>query len=319
MKRAVLLLFLLSLSLAAKPAFLERFDLAWRLVKDVYYEPTIHGTDWQALGRRYRARVAQATDWPQVYRLIAEMYRAIGDGHTAFLPPWEARGILAEGSCYPVPYPEVWKAPVPEIEGPAGEETASGSWGGAEARVEEGILYLRLPDLVAAENVLTLEDAIRAHDAEVAGYVLDLRGNPGGLVLEMARAAGLFIRGWPWRLVLRGAGAIPEPTLPFWGKAPAQKPLAVLIDGGVNSAAEGLAGALREFGRARFFGETTAGNTEALLPYCFPEGAVALVAAGVLAPLRGPTWEGRGVAPDVEVDPEDALKSAIRYLKASRR
>ncbi len=153
----------------------------------------------------------------------------------------------------------------------------------------------------------------------MVGYVLDLRDNPGGLVLEMAQVASLFIRGWPWRLVLRGAGAIPEPTLPFWGEPEARKPLAVLIDGGVNSAAEGLAGALKEFGRARFFGETTAGNTEALLPYCFPEGAVALVAAGVLAPFRGPTWEGRGVAPDEEVDPERALSRAVRYLKASRR
>jgi len=319
MKRAVLLLFTLSLALAARPSFLERFDLAWRLVKDVYYEPSIHGVDWEALGRRYRARVARATDWNQVYQLIAEMYRAIGDGHTAFLPPWEARAILSEGGCYPVPYPEVWKAPVPEIRGPQESGSVARNWGGAEARVENGVLYLRLPDLVAAENVQILENAIRAHDAEVVGYVLDLRGNPGGLVLEMAQAAALFIRGWPWRLVLRGAGAIPEPTLPFWGKAPAEKPLAVLIDAGVNSAAEGLAGALKEFGRAKFFGETTAGNTEALLPYCFPEGAVALVAAGVLAPLKGPTWEGRGVAPDVRVDPDQAVTSAIRYLKAAKR
>jgi len=318
-RRALALLLLLSAALAARPGYLERFDLAWRLVRDVYYEPTLHGTDWDAVGRRYRAQVAKARSWAEVYRLIARMYREIGDGHTAFLPPWEARAILGEGSCYPIPYPEVWKEPVPKVAAPPGAEESGAAWGGAEARVEDGVLYLRLPDLVAAENYRVLAEAIREHDPEVVGYVLDLRDNPGGLVLEMAQVASLFIRGWPWRLVLRGAGAIPEPTLPFWGEPEARKPLAVLIDGGVNSAAEGLAGALKEFGRARFFGETTAGNTEALLPYCFPEGAVALVAAGVLAPLKGPTWEGRGVAPDEEVDPERALSRAVRYLKASRR
>jgi carboxyl-terminal processing protease len=39
------------------------------------------------------------------------------------------------------------------------------------------------------------------------------------------------------------------------------------------------------------------------------------VAAGVLAPIGGPTWEGRGVTPDVETDPDDALPVAIATLR----
>jgi len=309
-------------ALAANAAYLERFDWAWRLVKDVYYDPAIGGLDWQAVGERYRERVRKAKSWAEVYRIIAEMYQEINDGHTAFLPPWEAKEVLSAGACYPIPYPEAWEKPVPQVEPPEGVGTSAGGgdyWGGAEARVEDGVLYLRLPDLVAAENYQVLASAIEAHDGEVVGYVLDLRGNPGGLVYEMARTAALFTRGWLWRLVMRGMGAIPEPTLPFWGTPPAKKPLAVLIDGEVNSAAEGLAGGLKESGRAVFFGERTAGNTEALLPYCFPEGAVALVAAGVLAPLKGPTWEGRGVEPDYELDPDEALSAAIQYLKDATR
>jgi len=321
-RRAFFLGVLLAFALAqgGREAYLMRFDWAWRLVKDVYYEPTIGGVDWDALGARYRERVAKAKDWVEVYELIAEMYRAIGDDHTRFVPPWRARSLLASGACYPLPYPEAWKAPVPEFEPPEGAEGEDeGFFGGAEARVEDGVLYLRLPDLVAAENYAVLEEAIAEHGDEVVGYVLDLRGNPGGVVYEMARVAALFVRGWIWRLVMRGAGAIPEPTLPFWGKPPAQKPLAVLIDGEVHSAAEGLAGGLKESGRAVLFGERTAGNTEALVPYCFPEGAVALVAAGGLAPIRGPTWEGRGVEPDYPTDPDQALSEAIRYLKDARR
>ena len=90
----------------------------------------------------------------------------------------------------------------------------------------------------------------------------------------------------------------------------------VLIDQNVNSAAEGLAGALKQAGRAYLIGEKTAGNTEAVLPYCFPDGAVALVAAGVLAPLSGPTWEGRGVAPDqTAASSEQGLELARNYLQ----
>jgi len=91
--------------------------------------------------------------------------------------------LLAGGACYPLPYPEAWKAPVPRVEPPEGEtEGDEDVFGGAEARVEEGVLYLRLPDLVAAENYQVLSDAIAEHGDGVAGYVLDLRGNPGGVI-----------------------------------------------------------------------------------------------------------------------------------------
>jgi len=317
-KRWVWTLLLFAFALA-NPAYLERFEWAWRLVKDFYYDPEIRGVDWDAIGEVYRERVKRAKSWAEVYELIAEMYAEIGDGHTTFLAPWEARELLAGGACYPLPYPEAWEKPVPKVEPP--EDWVEGEplrWGGARAEVRDGILYLRLPDLVAAENFAVLERAVREHP-EVEGYILDLRGNPGGLVFEMARHAGLFARGFLWRLVLRGIGVIPQPTIPPWGEAPAKKPLAVLIDGAVNSAAEGLAGGLKASGRAVLFGERTAGNTEAVLPYCFPEGAVALVASGVLAPLKGPTWEGRGVEPDFVVDPDEALSAAMRYLKGAKR
>jgi carboxyl-terminal processing protease len=91
----------------------------------------------------------------------------------------------------------------------------------------------------------------------------------------------------------------------------------VLIDGAVNSAAEGLAGALKDSKRAYLIGEKTAGNTEVLIPYCFPDGAVVLLASGVLAPFSGPTWEGRGVLPDLEVKGSAAqLDAAVKYIRS---
>ena len=80
---------------------------------------------------------------------------------------------------------------------------------------------------------------------------------------------------------------LPYPAL---GAVETDAPLAVLIDENVNSAAEGLAGVLQSTGRARIFGETSAGNVEAVLPFCLRDGSQAWIATGVLAPLRGPTW-----------------------------
>ena len=314
MRALALALLLGSLALATSEQFLYRFEVAWRLVKDYYYDPDIRGVDWDEVGRRYRWLVEQADSWEEVYRLIERMYEEVDDGHTAFLPPWVGRGFISQAACYPVPDKRIWQEPVPEVEGEGGEEEAV-RFDVARGRVRDGVLYLRLPNLVTGANYGLLKRYLEKYDREVVGYVLDLRGNPGGLAFEMERTAGLFIRGWPWRLVTRRMGTMPLPTVPFWGEPEAKKPLVVLVDREVNSAAEGLAGALKNFGRARIFGERTAGNTEVVFPFCFPEGAVALVAVGVLAPLKGPTWEGRGVEPDYRVKPGRALEEAIRFLR----
>ncbi|WP_220452086.1 S41 family peptidase, partial [Meiothermus luteus] len=189
------------------------------------------------------------------------------------------------------------------------------SYGPSEVRLIRGVVVVRLDNLVDRSGIDLLREAVRRHEGQARGYILDLRGNPGGLVLHMAEAAGVFMRGVPWRLVGRGLGALPLPTVPFLGPPETQKPLVVLIDRQTHSAAEGLAGALRGAQRAYLIGTRSAGNTEALTPYCFPDGGVALVANGVLAPLSGPTWEGRGVEPDqVEPDPQRQLEAALQHL-----
>ncbi len=65
-------------------------------------------------------------------------------------------------------------------------------------------------------------------------------------------------------------------------------------------------------------GERTAGNVEAVLPFCLRDGSQAWIATGVLAPLLGATWEGRGVEPDVVVPPAEALDTALRLVGEDR-
>jgi len=60
--------------------------------------------------------------------------------------------------------------------------------------------------------------------------------------------------------------------------------------------------------------ERSAGNVEALLPFCLRDGSQAWIATGVLAPIGGPTWEGRGVEPDVAATSDAALAAALAYL-----
>jgi len=320
MKR-VLVLFLAVIAFgafAANDAYLNRFEQAWRLVKDFYYDLDYRGVDWDEVGERYRQLVAEAASWSEVYSLLDEMYGELGDDHSRVLSPPEARQALRGSMCYPLPFPvepEDISEEEKEWQEEATEDEEDYDWGSFEYSLKNGVAYLRVPNLIDEYIAADLEDAVRDfEDQNVKGYILDLRGNPGGLALTMAEVAGVFMRGLPWRLVTRTKGVMPQPTIPFWGKPLTTKPLVVLIDGDVNSAAEGLAGALKQAGRATLVGERTAGNTEIILPYCFPDGGVAMLASGVLAPFKGPTWEGRGVEPDVEIAGDDAQLSRAMQI-----
>ncbi|MBO1436259.1 S41 family peptidase [Meiothermus sp. CFH 77666] len=332
-------LVLSNLALAqANPVFALRLEQAWRLVKERYYDTGFGGVNWEAVGNTYRLRLGEVRDWEGLYRLLDEMYSELRDDHSRVLSPSEARRYLRGGQCMPLPFKDQdLQPPAPPSSSSlspdppkanlaksgnmslSATQTSRPTFEAPQVRFTDGVVIFRLSNLVDVAGLNALQEAIRRYDARARGYVLDLRGNPGGLVLRMAEVAGVFMRGVPWRIVSRGIGAIPFPTTPFWGRPQTQKPLVVLIDGSVHSAAEGLAGALKNAGRAYLIGTRSAGNTEALTPYCFPDGGVALVANGVLAPLSGPTWEGRGVEPDlVEENPQEQLEAALRYILRQR-
>ncbi len=337
MRRWVMALVLLgSLALAQNQdaqAFALRLEQAWRLVKERYYDTGFNGVNWEAVGDTYRLKLGEVRDWDGLYRLLDDMYGELRDDHSRVLSPAQARRYLSGGQCLALPFkdrdllpsipspnPSTPAKPVnPAPPLPQPTPPSRSPYETPQVRFTDGVVIVRMSNLVDVAGLGALQDAIRRYEARARGYVLDLRGNPGGLVLRMAEVAGVFMRGVPWRIVSRGLGAIPLPTTPFFGRPQTLKPLVVLIDGSVNSAAEGLAGALKNAGRAYLIGTRSAGNTEALTPYCFPDGGVALVANGVLAPFSGPTWEGRGVEPDlVEEDPEEQLEAALRYLLRQR-
>ncbi|WP_297854868.1 S41 family peptidase [Meiothermus sp.] len=323
-----------SLALAqSNQDFALRLEQAWRLVKERYYDTGFGGVNWDAVGQSYRLKLSDVRNWEGLYRLLDDMYGELRDDHSRVLSPSEARRLLGGGACLALPFkdqdllPVVQPSPTPPSTAPdkpanpapPPAQPSRSPFEAPQMRFTDGVVIFRLSNLVDAAGLSALQDAIRRYDAKARGYVLDLRGNPGGLVLRMAEVAGVFMRGVPWRIVSRGLGALPLPTTPLFGRPQTQKPLVVLIDGNVHSAAEGLAGALRNAGRAYLIGLRTAGNTEALTPYCFPDGGVALVANGVLAPFNGPTWEGRGVEPDlVEADPQEQLEAALRHILRGR-
>ncbi len=169
---------------------------------------------------------------------------------------------------------------------------------------------------------------------ECAGMVLDLRGNLGGVAAMMMGVAGHFMtephllgtmraRGEEMRFVANprratDAGVAVEP---FAG------PLAIVVDGLSASTSEMFAAALQGLGRARVFGERTAGQALPATATRLPNGDVLMhVVADFEAP-NGTRIEGVGVMPD-EVVPlthdglragrDGPLEAALRWIEQAR-
>lgn len=136
---------------------------------------------------------------------------------------------------------------------------------------------------------------------QCAGYVLDLRGNPGGLGAMAMGFAGWFLDKPDLRL---GSLYLRDATMNFvvFPRQNAFKgPLAILVDGGSASTSEILAGGLKDLGRARVFGTPTAA---AALPSVFemlPNGDAFQYAIANYISEGGKPLEGIGVVPDVVV------------------
>jgi carboxyl-terminal processing protease len=163
-----------------------------------------------------------------------------------------------------------------------------------------------------------LKKAIRDISSQIppeklAGYVIDLRNNPGGLLDQAVSVSSAFMtRGE----VVSTRGRTPEETQRFTARAgdlTKGKPLVVLINGGSASASEIVAGALHDHKRATLIGTRSfgKGSVQTIIPLGPGKGALALTTARYFTP-SGRSIQAKGIAPDIEVlqDVPDELKAA---------
>ncbi|MFF3768417.1 S41 family peptidase [Streptomyces sp. NPDC001922] len=128
--------------------------------------------------------------------------------------------------------------------------------------------------------------------------LLDLRGNSGGLVTEAVTAASAFLDGGLVATYdLRGE----QQALYARQGGDTGRPLVVLVDGGTMSAAELLAGALQDRGRAVVVGSRTFGKGSVQMPSELPDGSVAELTVGHYRTPAGRLVDGRGITPDLAV------------------
>ncbi len=156
----------------------------------------------------------------------------------------------------------------------------------------------------SAEEAVT--DALRqAIDEGATGIVLDLRGNPGGLVDEAVGIASQFVReGVVYRRQDASGATAPVEVRP--GGIAYDIPLVVLVDQGSASSAEILSGALQGNDRGPVIGTQTFGTGTVLNTFELSDGSAVRVGVERWLTPDGELIFERGITPDevVELAPE---------------
>ncbi len=133
------------------------------------------------------------------------------------------------------------------------------------------------------------------------GIVLDLRGNPGGLVAETLNAASAFLDGGV-AFMERSRDEAPEPIKVAANRVvDVELPLVVLVDYGTASSGEILAAALRDNGRARVIGERTFGTGTILNTISLDDGSALRLGVREWLTPEGEAVFRIGLTPDEEV------------------
>src|SRR6186713_3169847 len=183
-----------------------------------------------------------------------------------------------------------------------------------------GVGYVRLKQFQASTSDELDEALSELHKKEkLKALVLDLRGNPGGLLDQAARVADRFLDDGVIVATVGASEGREEKRAVRKGTEP-NYPIVVLVNGSSASASEIVAGALKNLDRAVIVGQTTfgKGSVQLVFPHVTPENAaLKLTIAQYLTP-GDVSIQGVGVAPDIELDPMTADTQEMDLYRSER-
>jgi carboxyl-terminal processing protease len=175
---------------------------------------------------------------------------------------------------------------------------------------QDGIGYIRITQFNEPTGGRLKEELEKQVDEGLAGLVLDLRGNPGGLLTAAAEVAEIFLpRG---ELIVFTKGRNGEENRQFKSTGLTHYtaknfPMVILVNGGSASASEIVSGALQDHKRAMLVGEKTFGKGSVQSLFPLEDGsAIKLTTAKYYTPSERVIHE-HGIEPDyvVEMSMED--------------
>ncbi|MEY3870984.1 MAG: hypothetical protein RLZZ338_4878 [Cyanobacteriota bacterium] len=174
---------------------------------------------------------------------------------------------------------------------------------------QQRIGYIRLQEFSAHAGEQMQRAIVKLKDQKVDGFVLDLRGNPGGLLrvsIDIARMwmdTGAIVR----TVDRQGDGQEMRANR----TAITNLPLVVLVDDNSASASEILSGALKDNKRATIMGTQTFGKALVQSVHSLSDGSGLAVTIAHYYTPNGTDISHKGVTPDIKVELTDAQKRKL--------
>lgn len=300
----------------------------------VFFPPDVAKQQESSLEGSFEGIGAYVSQEEDVFKIVAPIHGS----------PAEAAGILAGDIVLAVDGQDITGVPEWEvislIRGPSGsivtltvlhpEEEEPVDIDIERGRIDiDSVLWARVPgtDLVhlhvtqfAGDTSSELEKALQDILAEdsggtpVTGIILDLRNNPGGYLQEALRVGSQFLP--EQDIILHEKDAKEQiTTYRSEGEGLARDiPMVVLINPGSASAAEIIAGALQENGRAKLVGEATVGTGTVLRPFSLSDGSVLRLGVTNWLTPEYNLIKGEGIQPDVTIEQNASVEMISSFL-----
>jgi carboxyl-terminal processing protease len=171
--------------------------------------------------------------------------------------------------------------------------------------LEPGYGYARISqfsETTGDDLIASLKELRKHNGAPLKGLVLDMRDNPGGVLEAAVSVADTFLDSG---VIVTAKGRTADSKFEMDatpGDALNGAPIVVLVNGGSASAAEIVAGALKDQHRAKLMGRTTfgKGSVQTIIPLS-DDRAVKLTTSLYYTP-SGVSINHRGIAPDIELE-----------------
>ena len=172
--------------------------------------------------------------------------------------------------------------------------------------VEPGFARIRVSRFQTQTGARLLEAIRRVEEANgspLAGAVLDLRNNPGGILSGAVSVADAFLDDG---LIVYTEGRDPDSREEYYAKPSdflSGVPIVALVNGGSASAAEIVAGALQDRRRAVIAGSRTFGKGSVQTIVSLDDGSALKLTTSRYYTPSGHSIQARGIIPDIELPP----------------
>ena len=299
------------------------FEALWKIMDEHYcffdYKRQAYGLDWNEVRARYSKRIDVTMNSDQLFEVLSEMLAEVKDGHVNLSSTGDFSRYWS------------WKEGYPANS----SDTLYRRYLGTDYKIASGLSYRILDDNIAYVRYESFQDGIGEGNLDkmlinlmfCQGLILDIRDNGGGNLLYAERLAARFFNERTMVGYMQhktGAGhsdfsSLEEQWLDPSSNIRWHKPVCVLTNRGVYSAANEFVKYMKQCPTATIVGDHTGGGAGLPFSSSLPNGWSVRFSACPMYDVEKQDTEF-GISPDVRVDllQSDLLRGEDTIIEAAR-